>query len=166
MARTGPCRHLPNLSKRRSRLCRTKQLSARLARPCLQLCLHWHQTAGCGSVLPDSIKDKDGESYDGAKIYRLRVPPNAPVEQYWSLTAYDRQTHALIKNVNRASRASNNSEVKKNADGSVDLPGSEAPSRQRVKLDSNRSSSQVRGDVPSLCADEGAAPEELETAGH
>jgi hypothetical protein len=38
-----------------------------------------------------------------------------------SATAYDRQTHALIRNVNRASRASNSAEVKKNADGSVDL---------------------------------------------
>jgi hypothetical protein len=51
----------------------------------------------------------------------LTVPPNAPIEQYWSVTAYDRQTHALIKNMNRASRASNNTEVKKNADGSVDI---------------------------------------------
>ena len=38
------------------------------------------------------------------------------------------QTHALIRNVDRASRASNNSEVKKNADGSVDLYlGPQAP---------------------------------------
>jgi hypothetical protein len=51
-----------------------------------------------------------------------------PVEQYWSLTAYDRQTHALIRNVNRASRASNSSEVARNADGSVDLYlGPQAP---------------------------------------
>ena len=49
------------------------------------------------------------------------MPPNAPVEQYWSVTAYDRETHALIKNVDRASRASNSAEVQKNADGSVDI---------------------------------------------
>jgi hypothetical protein len=76
---------------------------------------------GVGQFYLISIKDKDGESYDGGKTYRLTVPPNAPVEQYWSATAYDRQTHALIKNVSRASRASNSAEVKKNADGSVDL---------------------------------------------
>jgi hypothetical protein len=76
---------------------------------------------GAGQFYLISIKDKDGENYDGAKTYRLSVPPNAPVEQYWSLTAYDRQTHALIKNVNRASRASNSAEVQQNADGSVDL---------------------------------------------
>jgi hypothetical protein len=49
------------------------------------------------------------------------VPPNVPIDQYWSVTAYDRQTHALIKNMSRASRASNAAEVQKNADGSVDI---------------------------------------------
>jgi hypothetical protein len=29
------------------------------------------------------------------------VPPNPPVEQYWSVTAYDRQIHALIRNMPR-----------------------------------------------------------------
>ena len=66
---------------------------------------------GAGQFYLISIKDKDGESYDGGKTYRLTVPPDAPVEQYWSVTAYDRQTHALIKNVDRASRASNGAEV-------------------------------------------------------
>lgn len=76
---------------------------------------------GTGQFYLINIKDKDGESYDGAKSYRLHVPPNVPIEQYWSLTAYDRDTHALIKNVDRPSRASNSQEVKKNADGSIDL---------------------------------------------
>ena len=83
---------------------------------------------GTGQFYLINIKDNGGESYDGSKNYRLHVPPNVPVEQYWSLTAYDRDTHALIKNVDRASRASNNAEVKKNADGSVDLyVGAKAP---------------------------------------
>jgi hypothetical protein len=59
------------------------------------------------------------------------VPTNVPVEQYWSLTAYDRQTHALIKGMDRASRASNAEEVKKSPDGSVDLyAGPKAPKGQ------------------------------------
>jgi hypothetical protein len=76
---------------------------------------------GAGQFYLINIKDKDGDSYDGSKTYRVTFPPNAPVEQYWSVTAYDRETHALIKNVDRASRASNASEVQKNADGSVDI---------------------------------------------
>jgi hypothetical protein len=76
---------------------------------------------GVGQYYLINIKDKDGHSYDGAKTYRLRVPPNVPVEQYWSVTAYDRETHALIKGVDRASRASNAAELQKNNDGSVDI---------------------------------------------
>jgi hypothetical protein len=83
---------------------------------------------GAGQYYLINIKDKDGESYDGGKSYRLHVPPNVPVEQYWSVTAYDRDTHALIKGVNRASRASNAADVQKNDDGSVDIYfGPEAP---------------------------------------
>ena len=76
---------------------------------------------GAGQFYLINITDNGGENYDGSKNYRLHVPPNVPIEQYWSLTAYDRDTHALIKNVDRASRASNSADVKKNADGSVDL---------------------------------------------
>ena len=54
-----------------------------------------------------------------------------PVEQYWSLTADDRETRALIEGVDHASRASNDEEVKKNPDGSVDLyAGPKAPEGQ------------------------------------
>jgi len=82
---------------------------------------------GAGQFYLISIRDKDGQPYDGSKTYRLRVPPNVPIEQYWSVTAYDRQTHALIKNMPRASRASNAAEVQKNADGSVDIYFSQKP---------------------------------------
>ena len=83
---------------------------------------------GAGQFYLISIRDKDGHPYDGGKTYRLRVPPNAPIEQYWSVTAYDRQTHALIKGMPRASRSSQIPELQKNADGSVDIFfGPEAP---------------------------------------
>ena len=76
---------------------------------------------GVGQFYLINIKDKEGKSYEGDKTYRLHAPPNVPVEQYWSVTAYDRETHALIKGVDRASRASNNPEVMKGGDGSVDI---------------------------------------------
>jgi hypothetical protein len=68
-----------------------------------------------------TMKDKDGDDFDGSRTYRLTVPANAPVKQYWSATVYDRATHALIRDLPQASRASNNAEVRKNADGSVDI---------------------------------------------
>jgi len=76
---------------------------------------------GAGQFYLITIRDKDGEPYDGGKSYRLRVPPGVPVDQYWSVTAYDRETHALIKDMPRASRASNAADLQKNADGSVDI---------------------------------------------
>jgi hypothetical protein len=83
---------------------------------------------GTGQYYLISIRDKDGHAFDGGKTYRLHVPPNVPVEQYWSVTAYDRETHALIKGVDRASRASVVAELQKNDDGSVDIYfGPEAP---------------------------------------
>jgi hypothetical protein len=76
---------------------------------------------GAGQYYLISIRDRDGNAFDGGKTYRLRVPANPPVEQYWSVTAYDRQTHALIRNMARASRSSQIPEMQKNADGSVDV---------------------------------------------
>lgn len=66
-------------------------------------------------------KDKDGNAFDGAASYRLVVPADAPVKQYWSVTVYDRETHALVKNMDKASVASTGTGVAKNADGSVDV---------------------------------------------
>jgi len=68
-----------------------------------------------------TIKDKDGQAFDGRATYRLTVPADAPVKQYWSATAYDRDTHALIREMPRASRASISPGLQKNADGSIDI---------------------------------------------
>lgn len=76
---------------------------------------------GAGQFYLINLSDRTGKPLQGNKTYRLTVPPNAPVEQYWSVTVYDRETHALVKNMAHASRASNVSEVTKNADGSVDI---------------------------------------------
>ncbi len=66
-------------------------------------------------------KDKNGNAFDGSATYRLHVPANPPTSQYWSATVYDRVTHALVKNLDRASRASNDTSLQKNPDGSVDI---------------------------------------------
>ena len=76
---------------------------------------------GAGQFYLIAIRDKSGAPLDGSKTYRLNVPGNVPVKQYWSVTAYDRDTHALILNVSRASRSSRIPDLKKNADGSVDI---------------------------------------------
>ena len=76
---------------------------------------------GAGQFYLVSIRDADGNALDGSQTYRLMMPPDAPVEQYWSVTAYDRETHALIRDMPRASRSSQIADLQANADGSVDI---------------------------------------------
>jgi len=76
---------------------------------------------GVGQMYLITIRDRDGDPFDGARHYRLHVPPAVPVEQYWSVTAYDRDTHALIRNMERASRSSQVPDLRTNRDGSVDI---------------------------------------------
>ena len=86
------------------------------------------KTSGTGSFYLMDIRNKTGEAFDGAKTYRLTVPANAPVRQYWSATVYDRATHALVRDQKTVSRSSQSPGLQKNADGSVDVYfGPQAP---------------------------------------
>lgn len=76
---------------------------------------------GTGQFYLVTISDKNGNRLAGRNTYRLHVPPNAPVKQYWSTTLYDRETHALIRDQKWSSRSSQSAGLKKNPDGSVDL---------------------------------------------
>ena len=76
---------------------------------------------GAGQMYLISIKDKNGNALDGSKSYKLTVPANPPVTQYWSVTAYDRELHTLIRGMSRASRSSQIPELQKNPDGSIDI---------------------------------------------
>jgi hypothetical protein len=77
--------------------------------------------AGPGSNYVQAFEDKDGNPFDGAKSYRLRVPANAPAEAFWSVTLYDSATRSMIKNPSNDSASSSYDKLKANADGSIDL---------------------------------------------
>jgi hypothetical protein len=47
---------------------------------------------GAGQFYLKASKDKDGLALNGASTYRLSVPAEAPVKQYWSTVVYDRAT--------------------------------------------------------------------------
>ncbi len=76
---------------------------------------------GGGQFYLINISDAAGKAFEGNETYRLKVPADAPVEQYWSVTVYDRETHALVRGMAHPSRASNDTTVQKNADGTVDV---------------------------------------------
>ena len=70
----------------------------------------------------------DDQWLDGGKTYKLVMPPNVPVRDFWAITAYDLETASYIRDVERSSIDSNLEDVVKNADGSVDIYfGPQAP---------------------------------------
>ena len=80
------------------------------------------QTPGIGSAYLGAYKDKDNHWFDGGKTYRLRVPPNPPAKNFWSLTIYDTYDRVQIDNPTQTADISSRKEsLKRNDDGSVDL---------------------------------------------
>jgi len=77
--------------------------------------------SGVGSYYLMATKDNQNRSLSGGSTYRLHVPPQVPVQQYWSATVYDRTTHGLVRDMKRASRSSQSPGLLVNADGSVDI---------------------------------------------
>src|SRR5690348_8279615 len=49
--------------------------------------------------------DRDGQPLVGDPSQRLRVPANAPVTQYWSMTVYNRDTHTFFRNASWMGRS-------------------------------------------------------------
>jgi len=87
--------------------------------------------SGSGSYYLMATKDSEGRPFQGGSTYRLHVPPNVPVRQYWSATVYDRATHGLVRDMTRASRSSQSPGLQTSGDGSVDVYfGSSAPANR------------------------------------
>jgi len=76
---------------------------------------------GSASFYLDLAETPDGEWLDGGARYRLTVPPNVPVRDFWAVTAYDLETASYIRNVERGSIDSNMPGLERNDDGSVDI---------------------------------------------
>jgi len=55
--------------------------------------------SGLGSYYLMATKDHPRGAH--SSTYRLRVPPNVPVRQFWSATVYDRATHGLVRDMTR-----------------------------------------------------------------
>ena len=79
------------------------------------------KTPGLGQTYLGAYTDAKGNWLDGAKSYRLHVGANPPAKQFWSLTVYDIDSRCLIDNPQRKADLSSRQDLKKNADGSVDL---------------------------------------------
>jgi hypothetical protein len=84
---------------------------------------------GAGSQYAIAGLDSEHRPLDGAKTYKLHLPPNFPVKDNWSVTIYDTQTRSMMQTDQRfAGINSLSGKVKENGDGSIDVVFSpEAP---------------------------------------
>jgi hypothetical protein len=75
-----------------------------------------------------TFDDKDGHPLSGDNTYRLRVPADVPVQQFWSVTVYNKETAALFRESTHAALGSVSPGVQRNEDGTTDIYfGPEAP---------------------------------------
>jgi len=79
------------------------------------------RTLDAGSKYPFTVRDADGDFLDGAKSYKLHLPPNPPAALFWAVTAYN-VTDGTMPETDQALPSINGfNKVKKNDDGSIDL---------------------------------------------
>jgi len=55
------------------------------------------QAPGAGSQYAFAVTDAKGQPFDGGKTYKLRLPPNIPAKNFWSLVLYDAQTRSMLQ---------------------------------------------------------------------
>jgi hypothetical protein len=75
---------------------------------------------GAGQVYIETQRDSDNNWLDGGKNYKLTIPANVPMKQFWSLTVYDNDTRCLIQTGELPDKSSR-MDLLWNEDGSVDL---------------------------------------------
>ena len=92
----------------------------------------WHQLVGnfvtrvpaqpgTGQFNVSTYRDADGNLLIGSHTYRLRVPADVPVAQFWQIPVYEVATRAMINTDQKRTSLSSTDDLVRNDDGSVDL---------------------------------------------
>ncbi|HWH97010.1 MAG TPA: DUF1214 domain-containing protein, partial [Pseudolysinimonas sp.] len=97
---------------------------------------------GVGSQYIVAFKDADGNRLDGAKSYRVTLPPDIPAARFWSFTLYDNETRSMLQTPQRFPRAGSQSypspAATANDDGSTTItfapePPSDSPTSNWIQ---------------------------------
>jgi hypothetical protein len=92
----------------------------------------WHQLVGNFATYTPAVpgtgqfsmtvsKDANGNVLDGANTYRLRVPPDPPLAQFWQIPVYEIATRSLIDTDQKRPTRSSLDDLVVDDDGSVDI---------------------------------------------
>lgn len=76
---------------------------------------------GVGSQYLACYRDSDDNFLMGDNVYKLTLPKNIPVKDFWSVTAYHPDTRSLLQNGMDKPSISSYDKPKVNPDGSVDI---------------------------------------------
>ncbi len=83
---------------------------------------------GAGSDYAIAFLDGEKNPFDGAKEYKLHIPANVPVNDFWAVTIYDTQTRSLLQTDQQFPTVGSLTEgFKQNEDGSFDVFFSPSP---------------------------------------
>ena len=77
---------------------------------------------GAGSDYGIVYLDEKKDPFDGAKTYKLKLPKDVPVKDFWAITIYDSQTRSQLQtNQQFPTVGSQTKGIKQNSDGSYDV---------------------------------------------
>lgn len=77
---------------------------------------------GLGSQYAAAVTDAQGQPLEGGQTYKIHLPPNVPMKDFWSFTVYDNQTRSMLQTDQQfPSVNSTENDLFTNVDGSVDI---------------------------------------------
>ena len=97
---------------------------------------------GGGSQYLWTPRDAKGEFLDGGRNYKMQIPANIPVKNFWSVVVYDAESRSILRNGKPFPTVSQYTGPDQNADGSFDVYfGPDAPAGKEknwIKTDSGK----------------------------
>jgi hypothetical protein len=77
---------------------------------------------GVGSDYAGAYLDSKKQPFDGSKTYKVHLPPNVPINNFWAVTIYDTQTRSMLQTGQKFPTVGSQTKgIEKNADGSYDI---------------------------------------------